>query len=351
MSSLKILVIADLRILVPPQRYGGAEGIVHLYAEEFTRLGHTVHLLAGPGSRAYGDGGVHIHHAPSLTYPSRARRKLQFLLKSLLAARDCDFVFSHGRFDYLEGLLKIGVSLVHMAYNPLDQRQIKSMEKRVNRKRFLLYGVSHNQLSRAPTRLPRFVIRNFVNMQNYRFSDSSSGCLAFLGRFIRNKRVHAAIRVSQRSGRPLRIAGNVPNEPGARDYFDEYICPFLNGESMVYVGPVDDQQSQDFLGSADALLFPAQWSEPCAVVISESLACGTPVIAFDIASNSELIEPGLTGVLCLTVGDASQMADAVTQIETFSRVACRRVAEERFDVRDAPRRLLSRTADILGAPA
>ncbi|MCX5931068.1 MAG: glycosyltransferase, partial [Cyanobacteria bacterium] len=286
------------------------------------------------------------HRPPTLAYPSRARRKLQFQLQSLLAARGCHWVFNHGRFDYLEALLRSGKPIVHLAHNPLDAEQIAFMEQRV-RSRFLLCGVSRDQLSRAPTRLPTTVIHNFVDTRRFRFSSSGSGYLAFLGRLTANKGVHTAIAAARLCGRPLRIAGTIPDEPGALDYFRRTIEPALGDGLVQYVGPVDDQQKQELLAGADALLFPTQWSEPCAVVVPESLACGTPVLAFDIASNRELIDPGHTGELCPDVGDAAQLAAAVERLGGLSRERCRAVAEERFDVRPATRRLLDAVAPLL----
>ena len=334
---MNILVIADPHIPVPPQHYGGAERIVALYARAFQERGHRVHLLAGAGSQPYG-GRLHLHRAPTMAWRSRARRKIQFQLQSLWAGLPCDLIFNHGRFDYLEALLRSGRPVVHMAHNPLDARQIAFMEQRV-RSRFLLYGVSHNQLAAAPSRLPSVVIHNFVDTRRYRFAAQSQGYLAFLGRLTENKGVHTAI--AERCGRFLRIGGTVPDEPGAREYFEACIAPAIASGRVEYLGPVDDRQKQDLLAGADALLFPTQWSEPCAVVVSESMACGTPVIAFAIASNPEIIEHGRTGFLAHTVGDVEQMVAAVAQLPSLSRHHCRESAERRFDVQVATSRLLA----------
>lgn len=345
---MNILIIADPIIPVPPSHYGGAERIVALYAEELSRRGHRVHLMAGPGSRSYG-GRLHIHKDPTLAYASRAHRKLRFQLQSLLAAHGCDWIFNHGRSDYLEALLRTRMPLVHMQHNPLEPREIAYLESRA-RGPFMLYGVSHDQLSRVPTRLSSLVIHNFVDTRQLTFSPQSSGYLAFLGRLTENKGVHTAIAVAQHLGRPLRIAGTISDEPGGREYFETRIRPQIDGERIVYVGPVNDAQKQTLLGGADALLFPTQWREPCAVVVSESLACGTPVVAFRIASNEELIEPGLTGELCSNVGDVEEMAAATERAIGLSRQACRATAERRFDVTGATDTLLKAVQPLLRCP-
>jgi len=336
---MRILLIADPHIPIPPSHYGGAERIIALYAEELQRLGHQIDLIGAPGSSSFG-GPVYPHRAPSQAYLSRARRKLQFQLLSLRAGLPCDLIFNHGRFDYLEALLRTGRPVVHMAHNPLDAEQIAFMERRV-RSRFLLYGVSHHQLAAAPSCLPSVVIHNFVDTRRYHFAPRGQGYLAFLGRLTENKGVHTAIAVAARSGRRLRIGGTIPDEPGARDYFHARIAPAIAAGEVEYLGPVDDRQKQDLLSGADALLFPTQWNEPCAVVVSESLACGTPVIGYAIASNAEIIENGRTGFLAPQVGDVEQLVAAVAQLPSLSRQACRDSAEQRFDVRVATGQLLA----------
>ena len=51
----------------------------------------------------------------------------------------------------------------------------------------------------------------------------------------------------------------------------------------------------NFLSGALALLFPIDWPEPFGLVMIESLACGTPVIAWRNGSVPEIIEDGKTG--------------------------------------------------------
>ncbi len=335
---MNILIIVYPHIPVPPLNYGGAERIVAAYARQLSKIGHNVKLLAGAGS-CLQDIEILIHKPPTSKFASRAFRKLSFQVQSYLAAMDCDLVFNHGRFDYLELLLKVGIPIVHMAHNPLDLKQTNFMESRV-RNSFALYGISHFQLSQAPTSLPSFVIHNFVDTSNYYPSSKGSGYLAFLGRLTENKGIHTAIQVSIRTGLPLKIAGPLPTSPEELDFFRKHVEPFFDNEKITYVGSVNDQQKQTFLSGADVLLFPTQWSEPCAVVVSESLDCGTPVVAFSTASNTEIITPGLTGFLCPGIGNVEEMSIATKKALKLSRERCREEAVHRFDVKVATDLLL-----------
>lgn len=329
---MKILLIADPIIPVPPSHYGGAERIVALYAQEFARLGHRVHLLAGPGSQAYG-GRLHIHHAPTMAYPSRAYRKIHFQLQSRWAAQDCEVVFNHGRFDYLEALLRAKKPLLHNFHNPIDQRQIDFAEQKIRANAALLF-LSTNQKSHARVSAPFCVIPNPVNVRHYATGDGSGGYLAFLGRLTFNKGVDVAIATARQTGRRLVIAGNVSTEEGGEQYFREQVEPQLDGEQIRWIGPVNDAQKQKLLSQADALLFPIRWNEPFGLVMVEALACGTPVIATHRASTPEVIDHGVTGWLCEPEDPSvDAFVEAVSHVQELDRYACRQAAEQRFDVR------------------
>lgn len=336
---MNILVIADPHIPVPPTHYGGAERIVHLYCQEFARLGHTVHLMAGQGSRSYG-GRLHIHQAPSLRKVSRARRKIQFQLQSLWAAHDCDVVYNHGRFDYLEVLLALRKPLLHCFHNGLDQWQIDFAEARM-RSNFAFHFLSESQRSQVYVSAPSVLERNFVDVNSLFFGSGGGGYLVFLGRLTRNKGVDIAIEVARLTGRRLVIAGNISKEDGGEQFFRDEIEPRLSTGSVEWIGPVDDEQKQNLLGAADALLFPIRWQDPCPVVLFEALACGAPVIATNRASVPEIIEHGVTGFLCDPPEPCAEaFAEAVAKLDQLDRRACRRAAEERFDVRVVGPRVL-----------
>ncbi len=325
---MNILLIADPHIPVPPTHYGGAERIVHLYAQEFARLGHRVGLMAGSGSHDYG-AGLYVHRAPTKAYPSRVRRKLQFQLQSLWAARDADVVFDFGRFDYLEALLSSGKPILYCFQNPVDQMQIDFAESRAH-SNFAFHCISENQRSHAKISRPVHVIPNPVDTSAYRQGSGEEGYLVFLGRLTSNKGVDTAINVALRTGKHLVVAGNQANEDGATEYFLKAIKPHLDGEQISWIGPVNNFQKQELLSGASALLFPIRWDEPFGIVMVEALACGTPVIALRRGSTPEVIRHEETGFLCDNEDD---LVEAVQSLASIDRTKCRYDAETRFDVR------------------
>jgi glycosyltransferase involved in cell wall biosynthesis len=323
---VKILVIADPIVPVPPVKYGGTERVIDLMCRGLAKRGHHVHLMAGPGSKDYG-GGLTVHRVPSSNYFSRAYRKILFQFSAWRAVRHADVVINYSRLDYLESLYRTKKPIIHWFQNPLTGREVSFVMSR-RRQGDYFVGVSHSQVSGDPEAARFNVIHNAVDTEIVPFSPvpATPPYLLFLGRLTENKGVHTAIETARRARMKLVIGGNVPKEPGAADYFDASIKPHL-GPECEYVGPYDEATRIKLLDGATALLFPIQWNEPCAVVVIEALAGGVPVIASRIASTPEVITHGKTGFLCGSVGE---MVTAIHRIKEISRSQCRAEAEERF---------------------
>lgn len=325
---MRFLVIADPHIPIPPQCYGGTERIIHLLCQGLQNRGHIVDLIAGAGSRSYG-GHLKIHQAPTLAYASRAFRKLWFQYLSATSLSNVDIILNFGRIDYLELLLKTSKPLVCRFANPIYQSEIDFLVSRRKRGSLKFIGISQSQIAHLRSEKSFHVVYNGVELERFQFSGDlkgSSSYLCFLGRLTQNKGVDIAIAVAQAAGIPLKIAGNIPNNQSDRHFFETAIRPHL-GYGCEWVGSVDDEQKNNLLGNALALLFPIQWDEPFGIVMIESLACGTPVIATRRASTPEVIDHGKTGFLCESV---NAMVEAVKQVYTLDRWACRHTAETRF---------------------
>jgi len=326
---MRILVIADAVLPVPPAGYGGTERVIHILARELEQRGHSVDLIAKEGSRCYG-GQLIRHRAPTKQYHSRAYRKALFQALSCLSARDVDVVHSFGRTDYLWGIYRTNKPLVLHFENPVCQQELDDISRR-RRERIHLIGVSRSQMSNAESTIPVTIVHNATEFAATPVVEKHRRrqYLAFLGRLTRNKGVDTAIQVALKTGYPLRIAGNIPHEPDSQYFFDQSIRPHL-GRQIEWVGEISDREKPEFFSGALGLLFPIRWQEPFGIVIPEALAFGVPVIATPVASTSELIKHGQTGFLSSTV---DEMAACVPLLTTIDPDACRADAEERFSPR------------------
>ena len=155
--------------------------------------------------------------------------------------------------------------------------------------------------------------------------------LAFVGRVCPEKGLDTAISVARRCGRPLHIAAKV--DPMDVDYFEGSIEPLL-GDDTTFVGEIGEDRKPSFFASAAATLFPINWPEPFGLVMIESLAAGTPVIALRNGSVPEILRDGVTGFIC---DDVDELVEAVGRLDEIDPEDCRRHARTfTTDVMSAP---------------
>jgi glycosyltransferase involved in cell wall biosynthesis len=161
-----------------------------------------------------------------------------------------------------------------------------------------------------------------------KFQPESEGYLAFLGRVSPEKRLDRAIEIALRVGLPLKIAAKV--DRADKEYYESEIKPLLDDPLVEYLGEVREDEKQELLGNAAALLFPIDWPEPFGLAMIESMACGTPVLAFRRGSVPEVVVEGKTGCVVDDIEGAVKRMDKLLNI---SRAGCRKVFEERFSAR------------------
>src|SRR4029450_13315310 len=161
-------------------------------------------------------------------------------------------------------------------------------------------------------------------LAKYPFSPARGTYLAFLGRISPEKRPDLAIALAKRLGIRLKMAAKV--DPVDQVYFDRDIKPRLDHPLIDFIGEISDDAKPDFLGRAQALVFPIDWPEPFGLVMIEALACGTPVLAFRQGSVSEIVDQGVTGAIVDTMDEAVRM---LPQVLALDRQAVRRRFEQR----------------------
>ena len=75
---------------------------------------------------------------------------------------------------------------------------------------------------------------------------------------------------------------------------------------------------------------PIRWDEPFGRVVTESMACGTPVVAFNRGAMPEIIKNGKTGFVVNTL---EEMIESLEKIDEISPHVCRRRVKEKFTVK------------------
>lgn len=332
---MEITVTADPTLPVPPRLYGGIERIIYMLVEGLTERGHDVTLFA------HEDSEVPCRLVPyGGTDPQAMIDTVRNTLSvSRLVADRPDVLHSFGRLAYLTPLLPLRFPKI-MTYQREPTLGRVQTAVRLSQKRTLAFtGCSDHIAEQIRPHAPAYTVYNGVPLDTYTFQPGVevNAPLVFLGRIARIKGTHTAVEVARRSGRPLVIAGNVPDDQ--QDFFREQIEPHLDKKHIQYVGPVDDEQKNVLLGRAAAFLMPIEWEEPFGIVMAEAMACGTPVIGTRRGSVPEVVEHEKTGFVC---GSTDEMVEAVGRIDAIDRADCRSRCEEMFsqtEVVDAYERL------------
>ncbi len=326
--------------MIPVKGYGGHERLVEMFAKEYHRIGHEVHLLVTSGSKVEG---CTVHDFGKEGFPptkSDAKKAIQPAWKFLWKHRnDFDLIHNFGRFIYLLPVLRHPVKKIMTYGREISNRNVRLFH-RLNFKNTTYTACSANLLSRVNIAGHWEVVYNAIKFSKYSLTEGlpENAPLIFLGRLEKIKGCHTAIRVAKATGNRLIIAGNISPLPEEKAYFEKEIRPQVDGVQIQYVGLLNDTGKNEYLGKARALLFPIEWNEPFGIVMIEAMACGTPVIAFNKGSVDEVVDEGVTG---FKVNSFVEMVNAVKKIDHINRKECREQSIKRFDVLVIAKKYLS----------
>ncbi|RJQ36407.1 glycosyltransferase family 4 protein [Candidatus Parcubacteria bacterium] len=325
---LRIAQIAPLIESVPPKKYGGTERVVSALTEGLVRRGHAVTLFASGDSRT---------DAKLVSVYPRALREARIAdiygLNSWTMLNIGTAYQMGGRFDVIHDHIGyISLPTANLSRKPVlatyhgpFSTLIRRMYQVMNRPRVV--SISRSQGAYIHS-LPNHIgtVYNGLAMESYPFSPTHDGYLLFVGRISMEKGTHHAIEVAQYLNIPLIIAAKLDTVDLA--YYREYIRPKLSNDQIKWIGEVDEAARNRLMSRALAMLHPITWEEPFGLTIIESMACGTPVIAFDRGSMREVIAHGRTGYV---VANIDAMIDAVTRVGKINRAECRRHALRHFN--------------------
>lgn len=317
---MRLAMLSPIAWRTPPRHYGPWERVVSLLTEGLVRKGIDVTLFATADSETSGK----LHAVVPRPYEEDKTldpKVWECLHISDLFERADTFDLIHNHFDFLpltySRMVKTPVvTTIHGFSSPRILPVYKKYDGKV-------FYVSISNSDRSPELTYIATIHHGIDVESFTFRESPEDFLVFFGRIHPDKGTRDAIEIAKRSGMRLVIAGVIQD---AR-YFQEEVEPFLNNDQITYIGSVGAKQRDELLGCASALLHPIHFDEPFGLSIVEANACGTPVIAYPKGSMPEIVDHGVNGFL---VEDVSSAVQAVARLRDISRLACRKVVEERF---------------------
>lgn len=387
MRHLKVAMVAPPWLKTPPQGYGGTERVVDNLCKGLKNLGVRVELFAVKGSNTpasryhwlYEDEQFeHIHKLNTSSIPAA---QMLFAIEQIKRAGNFDIIHDHvhimgpAMLSQAEGLPPV-LHTLHGPFNTPDRvdegyideapffRQIADYDHiRFN-------GISRSQLRAAPTALRRRLvgaIHHGIDVNKFKFfgPKDKSDYFVNVGRVAREKGIEIAAKISAETGSKFKLAGTIASigDPdqvvkimadsshechGREDfaYYRDKIVPHLKEGQIEFVGSTFGPAKDKLIGQAKAFLMPIQWEEPFGVAVIESLAVGTPVIAFRRGSMPEIIQHGVNGFLAET---PEEFAEYMKRADEIDPAACRRSVEQRFSYEVMAEQYLATYRKIIAA--
>jgi glycosyltransferase involved in cell wall biosynthesis len=308
---LRIAQIAPLWAQVPPSSYGGAELMVHWLSTALQALGHDVALYASLDSTAPAKargivpknlmdvmraGGAYDYDAYALGQVAAAARELD----------DVDVVHCHLGPKLIPVSALLDKPVVHTVHAGLDGPDERWLLEQFHGAR--IAAISESQIAHVPPhgRDRMRVVYHGIDFDGYEFKPQPREQLVFLSRMGARKDPVAAVRVAQEVGMPIVLAG-APQDRDEQAYFKHQVLPLVDGRNVVYAGPLTHDEKVRLLGESAALIFPIDWAEHFGIVMVESMACGTPVVARRRGSVPEVVDSGVTGYHAHRLDDLARL--------------------------------------------
>jgi glycosyltransferase involved in cell wall biosynthesis len=250
-------------------------------------------------------------------------------LRLLELKDEFDLVHNHLGYHALPFLAQLALPVVTTIHNPI---------KEYCRDIFLAYRhlpfVSISESFRAlnlPDRLNYIgCVYNGIDTDAFaNVPKVSREYLLFVGRISNDKGTAEAIDIAKALGLPIKIAGKIDSNDAT--YFANQIKPRLEAyERAEYVGEVNHDQKRVLYAGARAVVYPINFDEPFGLVMAESLASGTPVMACDRGSVREIIVDCETGIIGKT---KENLINRYSEIASISSENCVRRVSECFSVK------------------
>lgn len=331
-DEMKIAVLAPPYLPVPPPLYGGTEKIVSLLTEGLVASGHDVTLFASGDSKtsaklssmfptALGNSGF---------TKGDTSKPIAHYHACYARAHEFDIIHSHGQYLSLPEASTLNTPVVftwHGSFYPGETTE----EKREILKKYkdLHYvSISNNQRGGMPDLHYVATVYNALDIAEYTFDASPGDYLLWVGRVNPKKGALDAIQTAKRLGIRLEMAAAI--DPIDRAYFEEKIKPHIDGDQVVFHGEIGHSSLVELYGGAIATLYPISWHEPFGLVMAESMACGTPVVAYNIGSVSEIVLDSLTGFVIDPSSGVEGLVTGIKHIASIDRSQCRTHVEKHF---------------------
>lgn len=344
MRKLKIAQIAPIWYPIPPKKYGGIEKIVHYLAEGLKERGHNVYLFASGDSktkaklfsdRKKGLAEDKIPWSESF-WPTE---HLSFSYRNINKIGNFDIIHSHTgiRTFFFQGFTK--APTLHTFHNPLggNPKKLSSALKIMGLyKNSYVNFISKSHKTLCPVKLKNsYVVYNGIDEKLFAFNQKPKNYFLWVGRVEKAKGIENALKAAKQANIKLKLVGKIDTEK--QPYFNRKVKPYLN-EKIQFLGEKPQSELVKLYQNAKALLYPIEWNEPFGLVMAEAMACGAPVIVFNMGSAKEVVKDKKTGFVVPFKKkgkvNIEGLTEAIKNIDDIKRTDCRKWVENNFTLKN-----------------
>ncbi|MEN6348824.1 MAG: glycosyltransferase family 4 protein [Syntrophomonas sp.] len=336
---MKVALLSPIAWRTPPRHYGPWERVVSLLAEGLVKNGIDLTLFATGDSKTAG----RLDYMAPFPYeenPNLDPKVWECLHIAHLFEQAHNFDIIHNHYDFLPlSYSRLVDTPMLTTIHGFSSSKILPAYREYNRDN---YYVSISDADRSPDLNYLATVYHGIDLNEFTLREEPGEYLLYFGRIHPDKGTAEAIQIASRSGMPLYIAGIIQD----KDYFNQRVSPFIDNKKVIYLGSVGPDKRDELLGKAFALLHPIYFNEPFGLSVIEANACGTPVIAFNKGSMTEVVKDGESGFLA----DNVQMAfEQLSKVPLLNRKKCRQWVEKRFSQERMVRDYINLYEEILAS--
>jgi glycosyltransferase involved in cell wall biosynthesis len=320
---LRIAMVAPPWYEVPPHGYGGVEALCGALVEMLLLRGHDVTLI-GAGEPGTAARFLRTYQEPQYERLGQVMPELVHAaaVNRLLASGDFDVIHDHTASGPLTAAVRRAPTVVTV-HGPVDGELgdfYQSLGDAIH-----LVAISDAQRRCRPSLAWAATVHNSVRVEQFPYQARKGSYVLWLARFCQEKGPELAVKACREAGLPLVLVGKC-SEPAERSYLADVVRPLVSPDVEIVLN-ADRERILELLAGARCLLLPLRWAEPFGMVMIEAMACGTPVVALDSGSVPEIVQPGVTGLIC---ADTAELPEALHAVTTISAGACREHVRRSF---------------------
>lgn len=143
-----------------------------------------------------------------------------------------------------------------------------------------------------------------ANVQTLLNLPKATPLILYVGRLTQDKGVDVLIQAFQHVVQvhpqaKLVIAGSSFFDGAAKTAYQKSLQQLATpiASNIIFTGFIPHQQLKYLYAAAHAVVLPSVWQDPCPLVVLESMASGTCIVASKVGGVPEVVEHGVTGVL------------------------------------------------------